>query len=279
LAGQQNGKLPDSVLVTIHPLPGVGGADVRLIQPAARGYCALRGTGYALGHRLKPTSAFDSYRTYPQQVSTFTSRYTRTYLPGRPYRIWNGVKWYQKPGTAVAAVPGTSNHGWAAAVDNGEERDSDSAAESLDNPTLNWLLANEERFGFFHSVRSEPWHNDWFPGDVIPAAVLEWERVHGMYGLGNVETGDDDVAQPNTFQLTAAVHGADEDGYWISFGGTRERILNNQDYQDARLAYPNLIPLPSAVPAGGSKGWPSGPLNSWSVDKVNRLLGRRTDGK
>lgn len=181
LAGQQNGKLPDSILVTIAPLSGVGGANVRLIEPASRGFKALRGEGAKLGHMFKPTSAFDSYRPYAVQLSTFTSRYSKTRPAGSPgSKVWNGVRWYQKPGTAMAAVPGTSNHGWAAAVDVGEERDSDSSAESLDNATLSWLLNNEERFGFFHSVGpSEPWHIDWFPGDAIPAAVLEWERSQG----------------------------------------------------------------------------------------------------
>jgi hypothetical protein len=84
-------------------------------------------------------------------------------------------------------VPGTSNHGWAAAVDTGEERDSDLAAESLDNPTLQWLLANEQQYGFFHSVDSEPWHIDWFPGDTIPQAVLNYEA-----GLMN---GEDDMPE------------------------------------------------------------------------------------
>lgn len=186
LRGTKNGQLPESILVDT---PGqAGGVTVRLIMPAARGWRALCAEAKKNGHILKATSLNDSYRSLAIQTAVFKDRYTTTVLKGRPYRTWNGKRWYQRPNTAVAAVPGTSNHGKAAAIDTGEERDSDLAAEPLDNPTLNWLLANEQRFGFFHSVDSEPWHIDWFPGDVIPQAVLDFER-------GGDSNGDDDMPE------------------------------------------------------------------------------------
>jgi hypothetical protein len=89
--------------------------------------------------------------------------------------MWNGQRWYQRPNTAVAAVPGTSNHGWALAIDTGEENDTDVATDPLDNVTLAWLVANEGRFGFSHELQSEPWHIRYWSGDSIPAAVLEFE--------------------------------------------------------------------------------------------------------
>lgn len=174
LAGQQNGRLPDAILVST---PGqAGGALVRLVEPAARSWRALCAAALTAGHVLKATSAADSFRSYAIQERIFRERYTTTYLAGRPYKTWNGVRWYQRPGTAVAAVPGTSNHGWALAVDTGEERDSDAGAESLDSATLGWLLANEETYGWSHEVQSEPWHLRYFPGDQIPAAVLAYEQ-------------------------------------------------------------------------------------------------------
>lgn len=276
----QNGRLPDSVLVTLKPLAGVGGSDVRLLLPAARGFCAMRWTALAAGHKFKPTSLFDSYRPYSVQESTFRARYSTSRPSGSPgSKVWNGVRWYQKPKTAMAAVPGTSNHGKACAVDLGEERDSDDAAESLDNPTLNWLLANEETFGFYHSVgSSEPWHTDWYRGDVIPRAVLDWESVHGILGMAVPETtGEEDDMSVNTFQLTDEIHGKGEGGYWISFGTRRARIMDNDDMQKARRAHPNLIPLPAAVTSGGSKGWPTGPLADMTIDEINRILGPRDD--
>lgn len=277
LTGQKNGQLSDNILVTIKPLPGVGGSDVRLIYPAARGYCAYRGTAYLLGHRFKPTSLFDSYRTYAVQYTTFMNRWTTQYIAGRPTCTFQGKKWYLKRGMAICAVPGTSNHGIACAIDNGEENNGNlNTTESLDNPTLTWLLNNEERFGFFHSVKSEPWHNDWFMGDVIPPAVLEWESIHGILGNGFPKPPQgDDEDMPNTFKMTPALHGTTQDEFWVSFGETRRLIKDNDDYGKLQLAYPNLRPLatvPDGKPMADHNGWPTGPL-AWTVDEIDRLLG------
>jgi hypothetical protein len=174
LGGKTNGKLPAEILVDT---PGLaGGVTVRLVSPAARSWRALCAAALRAGHTLKATSLFDSYRPYEVQQRIFVERYTTKVLAGRPSVLWQGKRWYQKPGTAVAAVPGTSNHGWALAIDTGEERDSDAAAESLDNLTLAWLVANEGTYGFSHEVQSEPWHIRYWAGDNIPAAVLEFEK-------------------------------------------------------------------------------------------------------
>ena len=173
LDGQENGRLDPAILVST---PGqAGGSVVRLVAPAARAWRAMCAAGLHDGHVLKATSAADSYRTYEQQETIFRARYTTTYLPGRPSRLWNGRRWYQKPGTAAAAVPGTSNHGRAIAVDTGEERDGDAGAESLDQATLDWMLAHADKFGFSWELQSEPWHVRYFAGDQIPAAVLAYE--------------------------------------------------------------------------------------------------------
>lgn len=173
LAGKPNGKLPKDILVVT---PGLaGGVDVLLVRPAARAWRALTAAAADAGHILKAVGGADSYRSYEWQERIFRQRYTTTPIKGRPTKRWLNQTWYQRPGTAVAAVPGTSNHGFGLAVDTGEERDTDAGAESLDQPTLAWLLANEERFGFSHEVQSEPWHLRYFAGDAIPAAVLAHE--------------------------------------------------------------------------------------------------------
>lgn len=173
LEGQSNGRLDGDILAST---PGqAGGATVVLVKPAARAWRALCAAAKKAGHTLKATSIADSYRLYTIQERIFRERYTTTYLAGRPYKIWNGRRWYQRPGTAIAAVPGTSNHGWAQAVDTGEERDSDAGAESLDDPTLRWLLDHEQTFGWSHELQSEPWHLHYFAGDTIPRAVLDYE--------------------------------------------------------------------------------------------------------
>lgn len=174
LTGQTNGRLNASILTST---PGrAGGLDVLLVDVASRAWRALAAAAADNGHTLKLSGGGCAYRPYATQERIFQERYTTTPLAGRPTKTWQGVTWWQRPGTAVAAVPGTSNHGWGLAVDVGEERDSDLATEPLDSDTLNWLLANEERFGWSHEVQSEPWHLRYFPGDQIPRAVLDFEH-------------------------------------------------------------------------------------------------------
>lgn len=112
-----------------------------------------------LAHFGKSLVVTDGYRSYQSQVDVFTARYTKTYLAGRPYRVWNGERWYQRPGTAVAAVPGTSNHGWAQAIDFGS-----GVNTSLTSAEWKWMAANAPRFGWTHPAWAkqagslEPWH-------------------------------------------------------------------------------------------------------------------------
>lgn len=174
LAGKSNGQLPDSILFDT---PGqAAGAVIRLVWPATRAWRALQDAAREAGHILKAGWATSSYRSLAQQQSTFDTRYTTTPLAGQPTRTCKGVTYWLKPGYAVAACPGTSNHGWGLAVDVGEERDGDTGTESIDAVTLAWLVANEFRFGFSHEVQSEPWHIRYWAGDVIPAAVLQFEE-------------------------------------------------------------------------------------------------------
>lgn len=193
LIGQANGKLDPNILMST---PGqAGGPTVILIKPAARAWRAMCAAAKRSGHTLKATSVADSYRIYAIQERIFRDRYTTSYLAGRPYRMWNGRRWYQKPGTAVAAVPGTSNHGWGQAVDTGEERDSDAGTESLDDPTLRWIIDHAQTYGWSHEIQSEPWHLHYFAGDRIPQAVLDYER--------SLHHQEDDMTPEQANQLAA----------------------------------------------------------------------------
>jgi hypothetical protein len=222
--------------------PGAaGGFTVRLVAPAARAWRALAYAAIKAGHTLKPTGPADSYRPYEVQERIFRQRYTTTYLAGRPYKVWNGRRWYQKPGTAVAAVPGSSNHGLGLAVDTGEERDSDAGAESLDNPTLLWLLNNELRYGFSHEVQSEPWHIRYFAGDKIPKAVLDHEQQAQPEPGEDEEMGKSQIAFYKGYdgKGTHAYHLVGNVGKWLP---TPEAI-QLLDYLDVPRANPPEEPL------------------------------------
>ena len=174
--GRQNGKLPADLLDQVAGL--AGGPTVRLVDPALRAWRALSAAALQAGHTLKATSANDSYRPYDVQESIFRKRYTNT-PNGTSPKHWQGKKWFLKPDFAAAAVPGTSNHGWGLAVDTGEEKDGDTGTRSLDTTTLDWLVDNEERFGFSHEIQSERWHIRYFAGDDIPASVRQFEKTGG----------------------------------------------------------------------------------------------------
>lgn len=187
LLGQQNGRIPDTLL---EPIPGLaGGPAIRLVAPAARAWRALQSAALDAGHVLKATSAYDSFRPYSVQERIFRQRYTTSPLRGRPSRSWDGVRWYQQPGTAAAAVPGTSNHGWALAVDTGVELDGDTGTESIDQHALTWLLSHALDYGWSWELQSEPWHLRYFAGDDIPDAVLAFEHRTSHHTISDDSEG------------------------------------------------------------------------------------------
>lgn len=159
LSGKSNGRLPSDILITIPGKPR--GQDLRLVTPAARSVKALVAAADAAHVTLRAVS---SYRPYEIQVAIFTDRYTTTYLPGRPSKVWQGRRYWQKLGTATAAVPGFSNHGWGLAID-----------WEVNGRITDWLVANEQRYGFSHEIQTEPWHIRYFSGDFIMPAVREYE--------------------------------------------------------------------------------------------------------
>lgn len=111
---QENGKLSLSTLTRL----SVGGY---LTTAAANSFERLRLAGARDGVNVTITSTADAYREYAIQERIFTERYLPTYTeyaPGKvDKRYWQGRYWFRRAGTAAAAVPGTSNHGWAIAID------------------------------------------------------------------------------------------------------------------------------------------------------------------
>lgn len=173
LAGQSNGRLDPAILEEI---PGLaGGPTIRLVAPAARAWRAMTAAAQRDGIVLKASGPADSYRPYAVQERIFRQRYTTSPLAGRPSRTWDGARWWQKPGTAAAAVPGTSNHGWALAVDTGTELDGDAGTESIDDRTLDWLLAHAATYGWSWELQSERWHIRYVAGDSPPPAVTAFD--------------------------------------------------------------------------------------------------------
>lgn len=179
LSGLSNGKLPDGFLVATD-------IGVKLEPNAARAFNALNAAASANRFKLRATGG---YRSYERQEALFLERYTTEKLEGRPIKNWNSKTYYQKPGTAMAATPGNSNHGLGLAVDLAEENDGDSGVESVSTALVTWLCANASRFGISAEDQSEVWHWRYVAGDNTPAAVLAYEasKVPGEALSGPVE--------------------------------------------------------------------------------------------
>lgn len=121
-----NGAVPADALAP------VGDTNHRLWAPAANGLSALIDDAAAEGIDIGIT---DSYR--PLAVQERLAKEKGLYSQG-----------------GLAAVPGTSNHGWGVATD-----------LDMDGPALEWMRENGWRYGFVEDVPREPWHWTYRPAN------------------------------------------------------------------------------------------------------------------
>jgi hypothetical protein len=102
LTGQQNGYLTANILRTIQKPSG------QLEKHAATAWNCLQLAAYFNGLTLNQVGA---YRTYNQQLAMFNDRYSIKDYGRKPQviRIWQGRKYYLKPGKAPSSTPGNSD--------------------------------------------------------------------------------------------------------------------------------------------------------------------------
>lgn len=143
--GFENGKIPQSALAPI-PWAQLGPAYLR--TDAVEALAALNVEFKAqFGYDL---AINDAYRDYAGQV------YQRN-------------RWCSMGKCQNAAVPGTSNHGWALAVDIGNKSHT---VLSFSSPEYLWLKANAGKYGWVHPKYMEP-------GGTGPFEAWHWE----FYGV------------------------------------------------------------------------------------------------
>ncbi|WPF83199.1 M15 family metallopeptidase [Sanguibacter sp. 4.1] len=141
--GHSNGNIPLSALTTLSWAPGH-----RLRSDAAAAFESLNQAYRArFGTSISIT---DSYRTLAAQQHL-----------------------YETKGPGLAAVPGTSNHGWALAVDLGGGINSFGTAQHV------WMVANGPAYGWIHPTwarqgggREEAWHFE-YDGNTTPTPPTE----------------------------------------------------------------------------------------------------------
>jgi hypothetical protein len=190
LTGQSNGKLTPSNLTPVL-FRGVGHLSFHPV--AARSWNLM--SALCTADTKSTMSTTGTYRTYDQQLQLFLARYTDSYLPVRNVstskRTWQGKVWYLRRGYAPCATPGTSNHGWALAIDTAIARSTyDPVAKvnvtkiipiTADLPVWRWLVNNAVSFGWSWEGVRVP--GNWMPGDPAPAGFEPW---HLRYVAGDV---------------------------------------------------------------------------------------------
>lgn len=130
-----NGKLSASELA---PIPG---GELR--KDAAEAWNAPGGPASA---GLRPTGSMSSYRTYSEQQY-----------------FWD---LFQRGEGNLAAVPGTSNHGWGIAID-------------LAEPWMrDWIDAHGAPYGFAKTEAPSEWWHVNFTGNVDPDVLKHFEPLN-----------------------------------------------------------------------------------------------------
>ncbi|MFD6445170.1 D-alanyl-D-alanine carboxypeptidase family protein [Promicromonospora sp. NPDC060204] len=158
-AGYANGRIPADVLCALPFAPG------HLLR------CDAAERLTALSARFEeefgyPIPLTDSYRSYAMQV---TVKGTKPHL---------------------AAIPGTSNHGWGLAIDLGDPVAGGSSPEyvwlRLHAPDYGWDNPSWARLG---GAKPEPWHFEFFAAGSVPNRAIDPSDV-GTWGSPAVSRTD-----------------------------------------------------------------------------------------
>ncbi len=142
-----NGRLPDSALYTVSP-------ECRVANDIATQFTVMLAHANAQGIALAPEK--DAYLP-PGVVPPEKTACYRSY----DMQVW-WRNWYCFIGQCnLAAVPGTSKHGWGRAVDLQDQF----GQMTFSSPGYHWLVANAANYGFYQPPNSqqgggspEAWH-------------------------------------------------------------------------------------------------------------------------
>ncbi|MGD9704331.1 MAG: D-alanyl-D-alanine carboxypeptidase family protein [Acidimicrobiia bacterium] len=147
-----NGEVPAESMVKVAPLSGTKGS---LIPEAAAAWRNLQNAAAAAGFTLTMTNG---YRSLAEQEWLFKARFQLEQTTGKA-KQWKGTTYWLKPKVAMAAVPGTSNHGWGCAVDMALDGYGAAAKPVGGNGAfMAWVRQNAGPLGWSWEVQSEPWH-------------------------------------------------------------------------------------------------------------------------
>ncbi|MBL0886122.1 M15 family metallopeptidase [Myceligenerans indicum] len=220
-AGFANGRIPVDVLCPLTFAPGH-----RLRCDAAERLTALNAEYEKRFGRSIPMT--DSYRTLESQVRLRASKPT------------------------LAAIPGTSNHGWGIAVDLGVPISSGRSAEYA------WLRVHGPDYGWdnpawarLNGSKPEPWHFEFFAAGAIPNRAV---------GISDVSSEDDPRYRPPTKAKPGdgpAVTPAKKPNGGGTSGGSNDPSKDPGDGSVPSSKPPRPTPKPSPSPSGEPTPSPS----------------------
>lgn len=147
-------------------------ANVLEVQPSTEALCgdidprAVYLNGELSGDVLCPTPSApwhklrtDAARAYEALSARYAEHFGTALCLTDSYRTFSAQVDLKKRKPTLAAVPGTSNHGWGIAID------VCGGAESFGTPQHDWMMANAPLFGWYlpewaqiGGSKPEPWH-------------------------------------------------------------------------------------------------------------------------
>lgn len=168
---------------------------------------------------------------------------------------WNGKHWKRRNNTAMAAVPGTSNHGYGLADDFAEELDDDSAPEGISQALVDWLCVHAIEYGFSAEAQSEKWHWRYVAGDNLPKAVLDFETGIQPTPL---PSNEDDMPknvyysnkEPRTFQ--GSVFAEKQIKFRLTDAGKAVRV-DGEEIGDRESIDPKTVGLEFGIPKSNAR--------------------------
>ena len=120
------------------------------------------------------------YRTYASQISVRNKRHLNgAFVCGQGEHDASGKF------VGMAATPGTSNHGWAAAFDVDRSASGWTNGNEGDSPEFQWINKFSKNFNFVFGVTNEHWHLDWMPfsrqvdGKIASTSQSSWVSSAG----------------------------------------------------------------------------------------------------
>lgn len=167
---QKNGRIDTSLLIDVS-----GRGDYMEPTAAAQFKRMQAAIWRDVGFNLQPASGSSAYRPEAIQIDFFTERYTRvSYNTGL---WWKGSYWTKKAGVATAAIPDTSNHGWARAIDLNISR--------YDTKAWAWMMAHAAEYGYSWATgkaSGEDWHWESLtaPGTIVAGTASSILNEQGV---------------------------------------------------------------------------------------------------